>query len=59
MIAETIKLLGKATEKLVKSDNNLEKITKRFTNLKKTKKSRSTFIMWYVEELRKKTWIKI
>ena len=44
MLAETIKLLRNSLERLVKSDNDIEELTKAFTNLKVTKKSRSLFV---------------
>ena len=44
MLAETIKLLRKSLERIVRNDNDLEELIKRSTNLKITKKSRSPFV---------------
>lgn len=53
MIAEIIRLSRKLPEKLVKYDNDVEELTKKFTNLKVTKKARSPFVTWFEEELKK------
>ena len=58
MLVETIKLLRKSLERLDKSDNDIEELTKILTNLKVTKKSRSPFVTWSEEELRKNPGIK-
>ena len=36
MLAETIKLIRKSSERMVRNDNNLEELTKNLTNLKIT-----------------------
>ena len=43
MLAETFKLLRKSSKRLVRSDNDLEEFTKKFTNLKINKKNINFF----------------
>ena len=55
MLVKTIKLLRKSSERLIGSDNDIEEVTKKFTNLKTSKISISPFVTWSEEELSKKS----
>ena len=54
MLAETIKLLEKSSERLVRRDNDLKEVTKSFTNLKIPKNVHISFRNMVGRRIKKK-----